>query len=87
MKDHASPKQFKDDFIKFAPYFDNEEEQDCNEFIVLLLEALSLELNRVKVKPKYKELKFKDKDTDEMKSELASSHFKTIEDSFICDNF
>lgn len=26
MKDHASPKQFKDDFIKFAPYFDNEEE-------------------------------------------------------------
>ena len=47
----VSPGEFKAVLGRFAPLFDNSQQQDASEFLMKLLEGLSEDLNRVEEKP------------------------------------
>ena len=81
-----SPYEFKYIFAKIHSLFNNNEQQDCIEFLRILFEDLNKENNRVKEKYSYKELETYNKDK---KTIIKDFHklFLEKENSFIIDNF
>ena len=81
-----SPYEFKYIFAKNHSLFNNNEQQDCIEFLRILFEDISKENNRVKEKYSYKELETYNKDK---KTIIRDFHklFLEKENSFIIDNF
>ena len=81
-----SPYEFKNIFAKKHSLFNNNEQQDCVEFLRILFEDLSKENNRVKENYSYKELDTHNKDK---KTIITDFHklFLEKENSFIIDNF
>ena len=81
-----SPYEFKYIFAKNHSLFNNNQQDDCIEFLRILFEDLSKANNRVKEKYSYKELETHNKD---IKTIIRDFHklFLEKENSFIIDNF
>ena len=81
-----SPYEFKNIFAKNHPLFNNNEQQDCVEFLRILFEDLSKENNRISENYSYKELDTHNKDK---KTIITDFHklFLEKENSFVIENF
>jgi ubiquitin carboxyl-terminal hydrolase 8 len=82
----VSPFDFKNVISQVAPYFAGTEQQDCQEFLVYLLDGLHEDLNRVFVKS-YTELPDADNLTDIEAAKQAWNAHKKINNSIIIDLF
>ena len=81
-----SPYEFKNIFAKKHSLFNNNEQQDCIEFLRVLFEDLSKENNRISENYSYKELDTHNKDK---KTIITDFHklFLEKENSFVIENF
>lgn len=81
-----SPYEFKRCFEYKHSLFNNDDQQDCAEFLRFLLEDISQENNRIKKKFIYEELEFNNQSRQEVVENFHNFFIKK-EDSFIVDNF
>ena len=81
-----SPSDFKSKFENKHSLFSNDDQQDCSEFLRVLLEDISKENNRIKGNYIYEELDKNNKTKQELVKEFHNLFIKK-EDSFIVDNF
>lgn len=86
MKTSVAPHNFKKTFGQQHRMFSGYSQHDSQEFLRVLLEDISQELNRVTVIPKYKELDTKCSDKIKLNQEFDLL-FKGREDSIVIDSF
>ena len=81
-----APSDFKSYFGSKHILFSGYQQHDSQEFCRVLLEDISMDLNRVKVKPKYEELKTENKNKLELNKDYHSL-FQKRENSIVVDFF
>ncbi|KAJ5072808.1 ubiquitin carboxyl-terminal hydrolase 10-related [Anaeramoeba ignava] len=80
------PENFKKTFGKFSSQFANNSQQDCQEFLSVLLDKVHEDLNRVKIKPQTERVEGFGKKDQEV-ADLSWVFYIQRNDSIISDHF